>query len=178
MAGASIAAVYAIQHWIRRRKQPAPRRYGAVIRLKPGAYLRYRQLHDKVWPQVLERMYQSNIRNFTIYYHKETGLLFQHFEWIGHWKNPRQDEAKLFQRDMEAIANDPVTRDWWKECEPCQEPVHDRKGPPPSEGGRDDWWSPMECVAQCGYWPVVFEDAASSDPDFRMLCSKQNNQQQ
>lgn len=66
-------------------KKAAPRRFGAAIRLVD--YERYRELHDNVWPKVLERMQKSNIRNFSIHYHKETSTLFQYFEWIGHWKH-------------------------------------------------------------------------------------------
>jgi len=31
-------------------------------------------------------------------------------------------ESELFQRDLQAIAQDLVTCQWWKECEPCQDP--------------------------------------------------------
>ena len=33
--------------------------------------------------QVLERLYKSNVRNFTIYYDKHNSLLFSHMEYIG-----------------------------------------------------------------------------------------------
>jgi len=172
---------------------PAPRRFGGAIRLKPEQYQRYRELHDNVWDQVLERMYQSNIRNFVIYYHKETSTLFQSFEWIGHWQQQRQlypinndedDEAALFQRDMAAIASDPVTRSWWMECEPCQEPFAQWKttadaaaaddddgvghGQPPSQGGSGDWWAPLECVCHTGHWPTSYS-RQRRDPDFVKL---------
>ena len=83
-----------------------PRRFGAAIRLKPEYYERYKKLHDAVWDDVLIRMSKSNIRNFTIYYHKETSTLFQHFEWIGHMNNNTarrsndstpEEELSLFQ---------------------------------------------------------------------------------
>jgi hypothetical protein len=61
----------------------APRRYAAAIRLAPGQYRRYRELHDAVWSDVLTRMNASNIRNFSIFYHEETSTLYQSFEWIG-----------------------------------------------------------------------------------------------
>ena len=35
--------------------------------------------------QVLKRIYDSNIRNFTIYYDKHHHLLFSHMEYIGKW---------------------------------------------------------------------------------------------
>jgi L-rhamnose mutarotase len=155
---------------------PAPRRCGACIPLRRDQYLQYRKLHDDVWEAVLERMYLSHIRNFVIYYHEETSTLFQSFEWIGHWygasKNlTKEEEQQLFQRDMEAIGNDPVTREWWKLCEPCQIPFSqfDKKTDlPPSQGGTKDWWSPMECVCHTGHWPVAYSPQRR-DPDFLPL---------
>ena len=164
-------------------EMPAPRRYGGAIQLSPEKYQRYRELHDNVWDHVLERMYQSNIRNFVIYYHKETSTLYQSFEWIGHWTIHRNnelvsveakaDEASLFQRDMAAIANDPTTRSWWQECEPCQIPFSQwpTNAKPPSQqlngsgGGAADWWAPLECVCHTGHWPTTYS-AQRRDPDF------------
>jgi L-rhamnose mutarotase len=120
-------------------------------------------------------MYQSNIRNFTIYYHKETSTLFQHFEWIGHLEHPEQDEKAVFQNDMDAIAADPVTREWWRECEPCQEPFSQWKAwskrNPPSEGGAGEWWAPLECVTHCGHWPLAYS-SQRRDPDFVPLSNE------
>ncbi|XP_078481443.1 uncharacterized protein LOC108950150 [Ciona intestinalis] len=48
-----------------------------------------------------------------------------------------------FAVDMKAVADDPITKDWWKVCEPCQTPLS-WEGPPPSEGGKGDWWKPMD----------------------------------
>jgi len=150
--------------------KPAARRYGAAIGLKRYAYIRYRQLHDNVWHEVLDRMSRSNIRNFTIYYHEETSTLFQHFEWTGHWNHgdlSKEEEDALFAADMQKIADDPVTRKWWAECEPCQEPFSQwhAETPPPSEGGEGKWWAPLECVTHCGHWPIAYS-SQMRDPDF------------
>lgn len=161
-------------------RHSAPRRYGAAIRLKPGMYRRYRELHDAVWPQVLDRMTKSNIRNFVIYYHAETSTLFQHFEWLGHWKKSHnwrtlsaEDERRLFEQDMQAIASDPVTQRWWQECEPCQEPFSQwpEGSRLLSEGGSGPWWAPLECVAHCGHWPVAYT-AQQRDPDFQTMARR------
>ena len=169
VAAAVVALLYNEQRK-KRSKRRAPRRFGGAIRLDPAHYARYRQLHDNVWPPVLQRMYDSNIRNFSIYYHKETNTLFQTFEWIGHWKDPNANEEDLFEKDMEAIANDPTTRRWWKECEPCQIPFSQWKKDSKllSEGGSGEWWAPLECVAHCGFWPVQYGDK-DRDPDFETL---------
>jgi L-rhamnose mutarotase len=157
---------------------PAPRRIGAAIKLKREQYRRYRELHDNVWDAVLERMYQSNIRNFVIYYHEETSTMFQSFDWIGHWKTSgghalsHEKEQRLFESDMAAVANDPVTRQWWNECEPCQQPFAQWKAgsTPPSQGGTGDWWAPMECLCHTGHWPTAYSQKRR-DPDFVKLLS-------
>lgn len=186
--GVVVAAAVTTTTWHRlirqRRRRPAPRRFGGTIRLRQGQYRRYRELHDNVWRPVLQRMYESNMRNFTIYYHEETSTLFFYFEWIGHWKKkPRADfsseeERRWFNQDMEAVNADPVTRQWWAECEPCQRPFSqwlDReRNRPPSQGGTEgqDWWAQMECVAHCGYWPTTYSDQMT-DPDFVKLAGRE-----
>jgi L-rhamnose mutarotase len=119
-------------------------------------------------------MYKSNIRNFTIYYHQETSTLFHHFEWVGHWYrgDPNsvisvQNEKAWFDADMQAVAADPIVKEWWTHCELCQEPFSQWLvgSPPPSEGGRGDWWAPLLCVNHCGHWPIEYSDKRR-DPDF------------
>ena len=180
------------------QQQPAPRRFGSVIQLKPEMYRRYRELHDNVWPDVIKRMYDSNIRNFVIYYHPATNTLYQHYEWIGHIV--RYQEKKLektivlqqyrtsllsradstiqnmeiewYKDDMDAITNDPTTRIWWKECEPCQVPftVGWDNQILPSDGGTIQWWTPLECVCHIDSWPTSYSTPWNrNDPDFIKL---------
>ena len=81
-----------------------PKRYGKVIYIKPEKLKEYKALHANAWPKVLERLEKSNVRNFTIYYCKELGALFSHFEYIGN----------DYEKDMEAIGTDEDTIKWWK----------------------------------------------------------------
>jgi len=191
LAGVTISAAAYISILISSKKQqqrdksskdqkPAPRRFGGAIKLKPEMYNRYTQLHDSVWDEVLKRMKQSNIRNFTIYYHSETNTLFSHFEWIGHWSSiithtnddngnldAKEREKRLFESDMTALSNDPIVREWWSYCEPCQEPFSQwiRGSRYPSLGGGGDWWAPLACLCHCGHWPVDYSDR-SRDPEW------------
>jgi len=102
------------------------KRYGSVIRVRPEKLKEYRRLHAAAWPAVLERIRRSNIRNYSIFY--RDGLLFSYFEYVG----------RDYEADMAAIAADPVTQEWWKQTDPCQEPVETA-----AEG---EWWAPMEEV--------------------------------
>lgn len=90
-------------------------RYGSVIKLKPEKRDEYRQLHAQVWPDVLKMIHDCNIRNYSIYY--KDGYLFSYFEYVG-------DD---FAADMQKMADDPTTQQWWQLTDPCQEPLETRQ---------------------------------------------------
>jgi len=96
--------------------------------------------------------------------------MFSHFEWVGHWYHDcktYEEEQSLFNADMKAIAEDPITLEWWKLCEPCQEPFTQwpEGATMLSEGGTGDWWAPLENLNHCGRWPMDYSDDLR-DPDF------------
>jgi L-rhamnose mutarotase len=105
------------------------KRYGMVIRVRPEKLEEYRRLHAAVWPDVLRKIAECNLRNYSIY-HKD-GLLFSYFEYVG-------DD---FTADMERMAADPVTQAWWAVCKPCHDPLPSRA---PGE-----WWADMDEVFHC-----------------------------
>lgn len=102
------------------------RRYGQLIGLKPEHYDEYVKAHADVWPGVLAKIGDCNIRNYSIFHRK--GQLFAYFEYVG-------DD---FEADMQKMADDPETQRWWDQMMPMQEPLADR-----DEG---EWWSDMEEV--------------------------------
>ncbi|KAA0173416.1 hypothetical protein FNF27_05056 [Cafeteria roenbergensis] len=115
-----------------------PRRVAQVIRLKPEKLDEYRKLHAAVWPEVLGRIAASNIRNYTIFYSRETEMLFANFEYVG----------TDWDADMAAIAADESTRRWWEITDPCQESI----AADPASGSADAaasgkaWWAVAEEV--------------------------------
>jgi cytidyltransferase-like protein len=96
---------------------------GSLIRLRPESEAAYRVLHRHVFPGVLERISRSNIRNYSIFL--GGGILFSHLGYAG-----RDHRA-----DMDAIAADAVTREWWILTDPMQVPLDER------EPG--SWWATM-----------------------------------
>ena len=40
-----------------------------VMKLKPGMATLYKQMHDSIWPEMLEKMRREGTRNFSIYRH-------------------------------------------------------------------------------------------------------------
>ena len=106
-------------------------RYGSVIELRPEKLEEYKELHADVWPGVLKKIKECNIRNYSIYLgelEEDKYYLFGYFEYTG-------DD---FEADMAKMAADATTQKWWTFCEPCQSPIPTRK-----EG---EWWADMEEV--------------------------------
>jgi len=106
-------------------------RYGMVIGIKPEKIEYYKKLHAAAWPEVLAKIRECHIRNYSIYFREvEKGqyLLFSYFEYTG----------GDFETDMARMAEDPTTREWWKETDPCQAPIPTR--------GEKEFWSRMEEV--------------------------------
>ena len=102
------------------------KRYGWVIKVKPDKLEYYRELHANPWPDVNNMIEECNIQNYSIYF--RDGLLFSYLEYTG----------TDFKADMAKMAADPMTQKWWKETDPCQEPVDSAE-----EGV---WWADMEEV--------------------------------
>jgi L-rhamnose mutarotase len=101
-------------------------RHGQVIRVRPERLEEYKAYHAKVWPGVLAKIRDCNIRNYSIY-HKD-GYLFAYFEYTG----------SDFAADMAKMAADPTTQQWWAIMEPMQNPL-DTRAP-------GEWWAEMEEV--------------------------------
>lgn len=102
------------------------KRYGQIIGLKPATKEEYIRYHANAWPEVLTMIHDCNIRNYSIFLKDDT--LFAYFEYVG----------KNFDADMEKMAADPKTQEWWAIMEPMQEPISTRK-----EG---EWWASTEEV--------------------------------
>ncbi len=101
-------------------------RYGSVIGVKPEKLEEYKKLHAAVWPGVLAKIKECNIRNYSIYY--KDGMLFSYFEYIG------DDYEKICEEWLPIR----LPRNGGNLPIPCQQPVEDRA---PGE-----WWAVMEEV--------------------------------
>ena len=102
------------------------RRLGMMIKLKPGCEEEYKRYHAAVWPQVLNKISECNIRNYSIFF--KDGLLFGYLEY--HGSDIEADWAKM--------AADPKTQEWWAIMGPMQDPLSSRK--------KGEWWAEMEEV--------------------------------
>jgi L-rhamnose mutarotase len=100
------------------------KRFGQMIRLKPSGAEEYAPLHSAVWPGVLEMISKCNITNYSIYL-KDT-YLFSYFEYIG----------DNFDADMNKMAADSTTQQWWAVVKPLMDPLESRQ--------LGEFWANME----------------------------------
>jgi L-rhamnose mutarotase len=111
-------------------KQPI-QRYGSVIGIKQENIAEYKRLHAAAWPEILSKLKEVHIRNYSIYLGQlepNSYYLFSYFEYTGN----------DFKADMAKMAADPKTKEWWKHTDPLQSPVPMRK--------QGEWWAGMEEV--------------------------------
>jgi len=104
------------------------KRMGMVIGVKADRIADYKRVHAAVWPEILAKISDCNIRNYTIFLREPENLMFGYWEY--HGTDWAADAAKM--------AADPRTQDWWDMCKPMQQPLETR------EPG--DWWAMAEEV--------------------------------
>ncbi len=83
-------------------------RIGQKVGLRPEKREEYLALHRAVWPEVLAKLSEVGIRNYTIFVAGDE--LFSYFEF----------EGDDYPAAMAAVAADPVTQEWWELTDPCQ----------------------------------------------------------
>jgi L-rhamnose mutarotase len=106
-------------------------RYGSVIGIEEENIAEYKRLHVAVWPEVLARLREVNIQNYSIYLTEaepDKYYPFSYFEYTG-------DD---FKGNTARMAADPATKRWWTHTDPLQVPVPTHK-----EG---EWWHTIEEV--------------------------------
>jgi len=112
-------------------EKKAPRRFGLVIGVKEEKLKYYNKLHANPWPSINQALRDSNISNYSIYLTQmDDGkwYLFAYYEYTG----------EDYEADMKKIAENKEVQRWWKETDPCQIPLENRK-----EG---EWWKAMKEV--------------------------------
>jgi L-rhamnose mutarotase len=107
------------------------KRFGMVTGLKAEKMDYYNELHAAVWPSVQRTIKDCNIQNYSIFLKEINGslMLFSYFEYTGN----------DFDGDMKKMAADSATQRWWKETDPCQQPL-------PDAVAKKQIWSSMEEV--------------------------------
>lgn len=104
------------------------KRMGMVIGIRPDKIAEYKRLHAETWPDILAKISDCNIRNYTIFLREPENLLFGYWEYHG----------RDFAADAAKMAADPTTQRWWDLTDPCQERL--------GSAAEGEQWSMMEEV--------------------------------
>jgi len=97
---------------------------GSIIGLKKETEEQYIALHNHTFPEVLDRIHQSNITDYSIFLHD--GILFSHMVYSG----------INYESDMKAMGSDKSTQVWWKLTDAMQQPLDFRK--------ENEWWASIQ----------------------------------
>ena len=103
-------------------------RMGRVIGIKPEGIARYKELHANPWPDVVKKLKERNIQNFSIFLREPENLLFSYWEYT----------VVDFETDFSKSEEDESTKKWLELCSPLQRPLDTR--------AEYEWWSSMEQI--------------------------------
>ena len=103
-------------------------RMSHIIRIKPEIIDEYKRIHAAVWPEILQAIHDSNIRNYSIFLKEPENLLIAYWEYVG----------TDYKADMEKIKLAPRMQEWWDITDPMQQKMDSAK---PGE-----WWASTEEV--------------------------------
>ena len=101
-------------------------RYGMVIGVRVEKLEEYKRLHAAVWPEIIRLLSEAHVKNYTIF--QRDDLLFGYLEYHG------SDIAA----DFAQMNAQPIVKEWYRVCEPCQRPLETRKA--------GEWWADMNEV--------------------------------
>jgi L-rhamnose mutarotase len=102
------------------------KRHGLVLGVKPEKLEEYKRLHAAVWPEVLRLLTEAHVKNYSIF--QKDDRLFAYFEYDG----------EDLEADFRRMNAQPVVKEWYAVCSPCQTPIETRKP--------GDWWAQMDEV--------------------------------
>ncbi len=77
------------------------KRFAFKMFLKPGFEAEYEKRHAALWPELKKQITESGVRNYSIYWDKDTNILFGYQEVIGD------------SNSQDAEAADEITHKWW-----------------------------------------------------------------
>ncbi len=75
-------------------------RFAFVMQLKKSCEQEYKRRHDAIWPELKELLAKSGVRDYSIFLHEPTGMLFAVQKLDGGSNSQSQDAA-------------PIVWKWW-----------------------------------------------------------------
>lgn len=77
------------------------KRFAFKMYLKPGCEEEYAKRHAAIWPELVKMIKDSGVSNYSIYWDKDTNILFGYQECSGGVSSQDTDHV------------DPITQKWW-----------------------------------------------------------------
>lgn len=77
------------------------KRFAFKMFLKPGCEAEYERRHAEIWPELKRHIEASGVKNYSIFWDKDTNILFGY----------QEVEGEANSQDVEAA--DEITRRWW-----------------------------------------------------------------
>lgn len=77
------------------------KRLAFKMKLKPGFAAEYEKRHNQIWPELKKLLYDSGVRDYSIYLDKETNILFAMQKVVG--DSGSQD-----------LGQTEIVKKWWK----------------------------------------------------------------
>ena len=77
------------------------KRFAFKMFLKPGCEEEYQKRHAAIWPELVKMIKEQGVGNYSIYWDKDTNILFGYQECSGAGSS----------QDTDAV--DPITQRWW-----------------------------------------------------------------
>ena len=77
------------------------KRFAFKMYLKPGCEQEYEKRHAAIWPELVKMIKDGGVRNYSIFWDKETNILFGYQECEGEGNSQYTDHV------------DPITQKWW-----------------------------------------------------------------
>jgi len=71
-----------------------------TMQLKPGVEAEYQRRHDAIWPELSEALEAAGIRDYAIYLHRASGLLFA-------------VQKRLPGHTTDGLPSLPIMQKWW-----------------------------------------------------------------
>ena len=59
------------------------KRFAFKMFLKPGFEAEYEKRHAQLWPELKQKLEEAGVRNYSIYWDKDTNILFGYQEVVG-----------------------------------------------------------------------------------------------
>ena len=77
------------------------KRFAFKMFLKPGFEKEYEKRHNAIWPELKQMIKDQGVSNYSIYWDKDTNILFAYQECEGEGSSQDTDNV------------DPITQRWW-----------------------------------------------------------------